>query len=78
VGFQSPSILKYLEPLIGDLCMARIANHIFNEDHFSALGGDNKFIDDGQVIIWDDKTILSSDSHTKEIDLQIKKILELQ
>ena len=39
VGYQSPSIIKYLEPLIGDVFTARYAGSIFNEDHFSALGG---------------------------------------
>jgi hypothetical protein len=57
VGFQSPSILKYLEPLTDDLFTARFADCIFNEDHFLALGGDNKFITDGQKINWDDKSI---------------------
>jgi hypothetical protein len=47
VGYQSPSILKYLEPLTGDLFTAQFADYIFNEDHFSALGGDIKFINDG-------------------------------
>jgi hypothetical protein len=42
-----------------------------------ALGGDNKFIDDGWKIIWNDKTILSSDPRTKETELQVQKILEL-
>jgi hypothetical protein len=37
--FQSPSILKYLEPLIGNLFTAQFADCIFNEDHFLALGG---------------------------------------
>jgi hypothetical protein len=38
VGFESPSIIKYLEPLTGDLRTARFADSIFNEDHFLALG----------------------------------------
>jgi hypothetical protein len=50
VGYQSLSILKCLEPLTGDLYEAQFANCIFNEDHFSALGGDNKFITDGREI----------------------------
>jgi hypothetical protein len=37
MGFQSPSILKYLEPLMSDLFMFRFADCIFNEDYFSAL-----------------------------------------
>jgi hypothetical protein len=51
VGFQSPSIIKYLEPLTGDLFMAWFGDCIFNEDHFPALGGDNKFIDDDWKIV---------------------------
>jgi hypothetical protein len=55
VGFQSPSILKYLEPLMGDLFTTQFADCIFNEDHFPALGGDNKFINVGRKIDYDDK-----------------------
>jgi hypothetical protein len=78
VGFQSPFILKYLEPLTGDLLMAWFADCIFNEDQFSALGEDNKFITDDWEINWDDKFILSSDPCTKETELQVQKIIELQ
>jgi hypothetical protein len=39
VGYLSPSIIKYLEPLTGDLLTARYADCIFNEEHFPALGG---------------------------------------
>jgi hypothetical protein len=42
------------------------------------LWGDNKFIDDGRKINWDDKSILSSDPRTKETELQVQKNLELQ
>jgi hypothetical protein len=77
VGYQSPSILKYLEPLTGDLFTARLADCIFNEDHFSTLGGDNKFITNGWEINWYDKSILSSDPCTKEIELQVYKIIEI-
>jgi hypothetical protein len=46
---------------------------------FLTLGGDkNKFINDGQKIDWDDKSILSSDPRTKETELQVQKFLELQ
>jgi hypothetical protein len=38
VGFQSLSIIKYLEPLTGDLFTACFADSIFVEQHFSALG----------------------------------------
>ena len=40
VGYKSPSIIKYLEPLTGDLFTARHADCIFEEDNILALGGD--------------------------------------
>ena len=40
VGFDSPSIIKYLEPMSGDLFKARFANFQFDETVFPALGGD--------------------------------------
>jgi hypothetical protein len=58
--------------------MARFAGCIFNEDHFLALGRDNKIINDSREIDWDDKSILSSDPGTKETEFQVQKILELQ
>jgi hypothetical protein len=61
-----------------DLFMDWFADCIFNEDHFLPLGGDNKFINDGREIDWDDKSIPSSDPRIKEIELQVQKILELQ
>jgi hypothetical protein len=77
VGYQSPSIIKYVEPLTNDLFTTWFAYYIFNEDHSLALGGDNKFIDDGREIVWDDKTILSFNPSTKETDLQVQKIINL-
>jgi hypothetical protein len=38
VGYHSPSIIKYLEPLNGDLFTAQYVDCIFNEDHFPVLG----------------------------------------
>jgi hypothetical protein len=32
VGFQSPSIIKYLEPLTGDLFIAQFVDSIFDEE----------------------------------------------
>jgi hypothetical protein len=71
VGYHSPSIIKYLEPMTEDLFMARYADCIFNENHFPALRG--KFHNNlkCQEINWDDKSIISSDPHTQEIKLQV-------
>ena len=78
VGYQSPSIIKYLEPLTGDLFTARFADCIFNEEHFPALGGDFKYQKEWREIDWDAKSIASSDPRTKESELQVQKIIGLQ
>ena len=50
VGYQFSSIIKYLEPLVGDLFTARYAECIFNEDHFPPLEGDFKYQNECQEI----------------------------
>ena len=40
VGFESPLIIKCLEPMIGDLFMARLADCQFNETIFPILEGE--------------------------------------
>jgi len=38
VGFESPSIIRYLEPLMGDVFTTRFADCHFNETNFPTLG----------------------------------------
>jgi hypothetical protein len=78
VVYHSPLIIKYLEPLTGDLFIAWYADCIFNDDHFPALGRDYKYHLKCQEINWDDKSILSSDPRTKETELHVQKIINLQ
>ena len=42
MGYDSPSIIKYLEPMIGDVFTARFVDCHFDEINFLALGGDKK------------------------------------
>ena len=42
VGYESPSIIKYLEPTTGDLFTARFADCHFDESNFPTLGGESK------------------------------------
>jgi hypothetical protein len=62
---------------MNDLFTDRFADCVFNEDHFLALWGDNKFINGGRKFDWDDKSTLSFDPRTKESELHVQKILEL-
>jgi hypothetical protein len=74
--YHSLSIIKYLEPLTGDLFTTRYNSCIFNDDHFSTSGGDYKYHSECRKINWDDKFIISSDPHIKETKLQIQKIIK--
>ena len=42
VGFNSPSIICYLEPLTGDVFTARFADCQFDETVFPPLGGEKE------------------------------------
>ena len=79
VGFESPSIIKYLEPLTGDLHMARFADSIFNEDHFPTLGG-GKYLamDECREITWESTGVLGMDPLTKENETEVQNIIDLQ
>jgi hypothetical protein len=57
---------------MGDLFMTQFVDCIFNKDYFPGLGRDNKFLDNHQGIILDDKSILSFDLRT---DFQVQKII---
>jgi len=77
VGYSSPSIIKYLEPLTGDLFPARFADYIFNEDYFPALGGE-LYQKECQEINWNAEGISFSDPRTTETELQVQRIIDLQ
>ena len=54
VGYESPTITRYLEPLIGDLFTVKFADCHFNETVFPSLGGDRKkdFPRERQELSW--------------------------
>jgi hypothetical protein len=78
MGYLSPSIIKYLEPLIGDLLTARYVDCIFNEEHFSALEGELKYHKKCPKINWDAVDTLREDPRTTESELQVRRIIDLQ
>ena len=79
IGYESLSILKYLETIIGDQFTARYIDCIFNEDHFLALGGDkNKKLKECQEISWNVKNLQFLDPHTSQTELEVHKIINLK
>ena len=76
VGFESPSIIKYLEPMTGDLFTARFADCHFDESIFPTLGGENNQL--GKDISWNELSLSHFDPRTKECELNVQKIIHLQ
>ena len=44
VGFDSPSIIRYLEPLTDDVFTTRFADYHFNESVFLSLRGEKSIL----------------------------------
>jgi len=74
VGYESPSIIRYLEPKTGDLFMARYTNSIFDEDWFPALArGLYLKTKECREIEWNASGIHSLDPRTKTPNLKFKE-----
>ncbi|KAJ0881424.1 putative RNA-directed DNA polymerase [Helianthus annuus] len=76
VGYESPSIIKYLEPTTGDLFTARFSDCHFVESTFPTLGGDKKQLDNS--IIWNELSLSHLDPRTKQCELEVQRIIHLQ
>jgi len=76
VGYELPSIIKYLEPSTGDQFKAWFVDCNFNEYVFPTLEGDNKHL--GKEISWKALSLTYLDPRTKEYELAVQKIIHLQ
>ena len=63
VGFETPSIIRYLEPLTGDVFTVRFADCQFNEVVFPIL--EKKKKEGKKDISWNEPSLLYLDPHTK-------------
>ena len=64
VGFDSSSIIRYLEPLIGYVFRARFVDCHFNETVFPPLGGEKSIPEERREITWNASTLSHFDPHT--------------
>ena len=69
VGFDSPSIIKYLEPLMGDVFTARFVDCHFNETKFSILGVGIKKLE--KKITWNVSLLSHLDPRTDQCELEV-------
>jgi len=77
VGYESPSIIKYLEPSMGDLFTARFADCHFVESTFPTLGGDEKQLKNNNIT-WNELSLSHLDPRTKQCELEVQRIIHLQ
>jgi hypothetical protein len=78
VGFDSPSIIRYLEPLTGDIFKARFQDCHFDETIFPPLGEEKSQLEARQEIIWNASTLSCRDPRTNQCELEVQRIIHLQ
>ena len=78
VGFQSKSIINYIEPLTGEVFATRFADCQFDENLFPSLGGDKPIPEEWREITWNESSLSHLDPRTKQSELEVQKIIHLQ
>ena len=78
VGFDSPSIIRYLEPLTGDVFKAHFEDCHFNETVFLPLGGEKSLPKARQEINWNVSMLSNFDPRTNQCELEVQRIIHLQ
>lgn len=78
VGYDSPSIIRYLEPMTGDVFTARFADCHFDETTFPSLGGDKKGVEERRELKWDNPTLSYLDPRTPQCENEVRRIVLLQ
>jgi hypothetical protein len=78
VGFDSPSIIRYLKPLTGDIFKTRFDDCHFNETIFPPLGGEKSLPEARREITWNVSTLSHLDPRTNQSELKVQKIIHLQ
>ena len=78
IGFDSPSIIKYLEPLTGDVFIARFADCHFDKVNFPSLRGDKLPKDERREIIWNASSMSHFNPGTAQCDKEVQRITHLQ
>lgn len=78
VGYDSPSIIRYLEPQTGDVFRARFADCQFDESNFPSLGGEKPKLEERREISWNTPSLAHFDPRTKQCELEVQRIIHLQ
>ena len=76
IGYESPSIIKYLEPSTRDMFTARFVDCHFDESNFPTIGGENKQLN--REISWNELSLSHFDPRTKQYEQEVERIIHLQ
>ncbi|XP_052888014.1 uncharacterized protein LOC128296622 [Gossypium arboreum] len=76
VGYESPSIIKYVEPLTGDLFTVRFIDYHFDETTFPTLGEEK--IELVKEITWNGSSLSQLDPRTSQCEQEVQRIIHLQ
>ena len=66
IGFDSPSIIRYLEPLTGDVFKARFENCHFDQNIFPSLGKEHSVPKALEEITWNNPKLSHFDPKTNK------------
>ncbi|KAM1084166.1 hypothetical protein ACFX19_022884 [Malus domestica] len=78
VGFDSPSIIRYLESLTGDMFTAHFADCHFDETVFPSLEGEKIVPEERQELTWVVPTLSHFDPRITQCENEVKRIVHLQ
>jgi hypothetical protein len=78
IGFHSPSIIRYLKPLTGDIFKAHFEDCHFDKNIFPSLGKEKLLPEASQEITWNNSTLSHFDPRTNQSELEVQRIIHLQ
>ncbi|KAM1232915.1 hypothetical protein ACFX2J_002681 [Malus domestica] len=78
MGFDSPSIIRYLEPLTGDMFTACFAICHFDDTVFPSLGGKKTVPEERQKLTWVVPILSHFDPRSTQCEDEVKRIVHLQ
>ncbi|KAK6126928.1 hypothetical protein DH2020_039329 [Rehmannia glutinosa] len=83
VGFDSPSIIRYLEPMTGDLFTTRFADCHFDEIIFPSMGKDKDVLQNDKQkpvenLSWNEQSLSYLDPRTPKYESEVSRIIHLQ
>ncbi|KAM2685331.1 hypothetical protein EV1_046712 [Malus domestica] len=79
VGYDSPLIIRYLEPLTNDLFTAYFTDCHFYDTVFSSLGGDKNvnIPEEMRKLSWTTPNLAHLDPCTSQSEIEVQHILDL-